>query len=178
MANPLYVTFFLALVSSCVLGAEPQAEDVIFRKEIAPGTLILVTRLPFDGTLLESIDPSLIKDRGRPFTISVELQRGGKQALLGSSVLVEFDDFRSGFQVLDIACADNDIVIACSVYDMVGLWRIPSTIGLVPKPGGWALVVPSRFAARAPLKPGFRTSGASNPTCCVFQPGFLTHPQF
>ncbi len=154
MANRIYVVLLLALLSTSVFGAEPHAEGLLFRKEIAPETFIIVKRSAFDSSLMESIAPFVVQDRGRLASISVEVHRNGKQAVLGASVVAEFDDFRNGFHVLDVASAEGDIVVACSVYDLVGFWRISANIGLSPKPSGWTLIAPSRLATRTPLKPG------------------------
>lgn len=142
----------LAAFSAAAFGDEGRA--VVYRKEVMSGVALTVERVPVDPALQEAINPQVRQETGRLETISLCLQKQDQRAVLASSLLGEYADSRRSFSVLGIEQAKDEIVVICTVYDLVGLWRVPRGDGLELERTGWALLIPSRFAARTPLKPG------------------------
>lgn len=152
---PVYWCCLIVLVGivSYVRGADiPGDDNAEYRKEIAAGVSIVIKRSSVDSELLESLLPAMAREGGRPFAVSAELHAKDQHVVLASSVLAEgYGAVRSGFEIRDVAYADGELVVICTVGDRIGLWLIPADAAQASVAGGWYFALPSRYAAAVPL---------------------------
>lgn len=150
----LLVTSLCAAIHASGQEIKPAVSE-LFRKEIAPGQNIVVTREPFDAKRLGALDTNLSKQDASTACIRVESHVGNATPVfLGSAIQADYPDFRVGFRVLDVIPGNNELVLACAMRDLVGLWRIRFDLHWL-RPDGWTWIslTPSRSAVAWPIKP-------------------------
>jgi hypothetical protein len=137
--------------SSDAQGSKHEVQQ-LFSKEISAGQRIIVTREPFATTQLGSLGTTLIRQGAASASIRAELHTaGGITVLLGSAIESDFPDFRTGLNVIDVFVGTDELVVACSVSDLIGLWRISLDLHR-HLPDGWAWVgSPVEYAAIIPF---------------------------
>ncbi|HZL37136.1 MAG TPA: hypothetical protein VFC78_17585 [Tepidisphaeraceae bacterium] len=147
----------LGVATSWAQRARPSATaprttvEELFSKEISPGQRIVVTRQSFDAKSLGKLGAIMATRGSAVGCIRVELRVGEEPTvLLGSMIESDMPHFPLGLTVIDVFHGDEDVVVACTMEDLVGLWRI-STDLQTRLPAGWTWLRPGQYAAALPL---------------------------
>lgn len=138
--------------------ADQQVDDArnaakqVFKKEIAPGETVIVTRELFAPARLGILGSKITAQHENAACVRVWIKTAkAPPALIASQVESSFSDFSTGINVLDAFVGDEDLVLAGTMDDMVFLWRISVDVHR-DRPNGMALVRPGMYAVRSPLR--------------------------